>query len=151
MQVISIPEMYRSDCAERYESIRFVSDFKGKSLVDIGCANGYFISRFLNDGGASAIGVEPDEQYKADFIVRDIKDVIGTFDFCFYLDLHYHNGINYFPWIKQHARTIFIAPSVVGNNQRLQQDIFEFFGNFEFISKSAYADRSIYRVKNELP
>jgi hypothetical protein len=151
MQSLEVPRIYRPDCAERYESIKAVCDFKGKSLVDIGCATGYFAVRFLNDGGASVVGVEPDTQYNENFIVRDIKDVIGIFDLCFYLDLHYHNEINYLPWIASHARMAFIAASGVDNNQRLQEELFQIFGNFEFVSKSSYAQRSIYKVVNELP
>lgn len=141
-----IPQQYRSDCRERYESIKAIEDFNGKSLVDIGCANGYFMAMFLDDGGSVAVGVDPDNQYNYPGTTRDISDIIGKFDYCFYLDLHYHNGINYFPWIKKHARILYVAPSGCGKNKELEEDLQKEFGNFEFVSNSAYANRNIYKV-----
>lgn len=150
MQSVIVPEQLRSDCGERYESIIKNCKTGFGSVVDIGCSNGYFMARFINDGADVVVGVDPDEQYKSPNIFRSISDVSGEFDVCLYLDLHYHDGIDYFPWIKKHAKIAFISPSGVGNNKRIEIDLEKEFGNFEFISKSAYADRNIYKVVNEL-
>ncbi|MBX4189769.1 DUF1698 domain-containing protein [Candidatus Parcubacteria bacterium] len=146
--VMTIPMPNRADCGERYQSV--MADygvFLNHSLIDIGCSNGYFMARFVTDGGGKAVGVEPDEKFNHELIVRSIKDVEGNFDICFYLDLHYHNGINYFPWIKERVSTLFVAPSGVGNNDRLEEDLTKEFGNHEFISRSNYANRNIYKVR----
>lgn len=146
MQTVTVPSPLRSDCLERYDSIAYGNDFTNLTLIDIGCANGYFMSRFLSSGGFLATGIEPNLEYSGDGIVRSLEQVEGHFDICFYLDLHYHSGINYFPWIKEHVRTMYISPSGSGNNKRLEEDLITEFGNFEFISNSAYANRNIYKV-----
>ncbi len=148
----------RDDYAERYDSIvKSYGSFAGKSLIDIGCSEGYFVKRFLDDGGVKAIGVEPNTKYNESFIVRNISEVYGIFNVCLYLDLHYHtyegisgfelNYINYFPWIKNNCGTLFVAPSGVGNNDKLEHDLINTFGNCEFVSRSSYANRNIYKVR----
>jgi hypothetical protein len=137
---------YRSDCEERYEAIKTAYDFKDKSVIDIGCANGYFLLRFLEDGAKSLCGIEPDEQYAEEFILRNISKTNDHYDVCLYLDLHYHNSIDYLSWIKSHCDVAFIAPSGVGNNKKLEEDLIKEFGNFEFIINTAYANRNIYKV-----
>lgn len=144
---MSIVNPLRSDCAERYEAMREIIPFSGKSLIDIGCSNGYFMDRFREDGGLYAIGVDPDEQYKRVDIVRSINDVSGPFDICFYLDLHYHNEIDYFPWIRENVIDLFVAPSGCGNNKRLEMDLIGLFGNFTYVVNTAYANRNIYHVR----
>lgn len=146
MQVLGIPIQYRSDCCERYDSIKNLESFEGKTLIDIGCYNGYFMARFLEDGGSIAVGVEPDTEFNYPGTKRDISEVSGVFDYCFYLDLHYHKDINYFQWIKEHTSILFISPSGSGRNKDLEDDIDNEFGNFQFVSNSAYANRNIYKV-----
>lgn len=145
MQVL-VPEPLRKDSHERYESIREVCDFKGKTLIDIGCCNGYFMARFLNDGGSKAVGVEPSRECLAPELHKTIYSVSGKFDICFYLDLHFHEGINYLPWIKENVDILFVAPSGFRRNEDLERDLNDYFGNFSFVSSSGYANRNIYKV-----
>lgn len=149
MLKVIVPPEYRTDCKERFDAIRRSYDFTGKTVIDIGCANGYFLARCLEEGAKDVVGVEPDEQYKQPFIVRDIKQVNTSrkWDVCFYLDLHYHNGIDYFPWIKKNVKLLFVAASGSGNNSRLQDDLMREFSNHEFVINTAYANRNTYRVR----
>jgi len=59
-----IPLKYkRTDCEERYIVIHKYIDYKDETLIDIGCANGYFCFRFLDNGGLMARGVEILQDY----------------------------------------------------------------------------------------
>lgn len=136
----------RYDSKYRYEAIKNEIDFNCKSLVDIGCSDGYFIKRFLQDGGGEAVGIDVfDDSFPG--VYKDISLIPNKiYDICFYLDLHYHMGINYFPWIKEHVRTLFVSPSGSSNNKEMENDIMNYFGNAKFIINTAYANRNIYKV-----
>lgn len=146
MQVLKIPREYRPDLAERFDLIAANQDFFGKSVIDIGCANGYFLARLMEVGALSVVGIEPDEQYKGDWIFRTIGDITSSYDICLYLDLHYHDGINYFPWIKSNAKVLFVSASGAGNNKRLEDDLMATFGNYRNLGASTYAHRNLYKV-----
>jgi len=160
MDSMMIPTSQGKNSLIRYNAIKNVlGDIKGKSLVDIGCENGYFSAKFLNDGGGSAVGVEPNEQCRKlcdsinipNFnVVDNIDKVNGRFDFCFYLSLHYHEGIDYLPWIKKHCSVVFAETS--GNpkisdsrNYLFQKELQEYFLNVEEVCFTPYANRKVFK------
>jgi len=124
-------------------------------MVDIGCHNGYFMDKFLREGGAEALGVEPNEELRQFVqqcgmkVAADISQVQGKFDFCLYLDLHYHDGIDYLDWCLEHAKTVFIAPSGDGNatSVRLFNELSEKVGRFSAVLRTPYANRMIFKCQ----
>lgn len=144
----------------RYNKIKdSVSSFKGKTLLDIGCENGYFCAKFLGDGGKSAVGVEINEDSRRKCealqltnltILKDISEVTGKFDFCFYLSLHYHNDINYLPKIKGKCKVLFAetsgSPTVSSSrNDKFQLELKEYFDNVEEVCFTDYANRKVFK------
>jgi len=156
---ILIPFAHREDCQHRFNEMRkTMGDLNGKTLIDIGCDKGYFMARFLKDGGKSAIGVEPLQEHLDSFkesglnAVPDINQVStdNKFDFCFYLDLHYHQGINYLPWCKENAVVTYASTSGDGNknNQIFLAELGNYFNKIEFVTLTSWANREIYRCEN---
>lgn len=98
----------RNDCEERYQVIqKNYGDFKGKTLIDVCCANGFFCFRFLQDEGKLAKGIEKENPYilfintlatekKMEFVCHKAFP-IGRFDIGIYLDTHYAPGTEEYP------------------------------------------------------
>jgi len=138
------PEASRNDCEARWQAIRKeIGPLPYKSLIDIGCANGYFLFRFMQDGGYRAHGVEPNEAQKS-FVneiskeknlnvkcFSNIKEVKGRYAVGLYLDLHFHEGINYLDWLKENVDIMFASPSGDGNftTKKLHSELCEIYKN----------------------
>lgn len=150
---------YRPDCAQRWREIKkFMGDISGKSLVDIGCCNGFFCEQFLLDGGKSADGIDTDSgrraeagaiQHKGMRVLDSLEKAEDNYDFCLFLDLQYHDGIDYLQWCKEHAKISFISTSGDGelNNQRLRNDLIQIFKTVEQVAQTQYANRMIYKCE----
>jgi len=118
-------EARREDCEERYQIIKNnYSSFKGKSLLEIACSNGYFCFRFLQDGGKRAVGVETDKNIvlfnhklagakRLNFVCVTAIPFIAIpqkFDIGIYLDTHYHKGTEEYPVdLKVNAKVVFTS------------------------------------------
>ena len=156
---------YRSDLNERWTAIKkSLGDFTGKSLIDIGCHNGWFSINFILDGGGSATGVEKNpefpgwikencEKYKVDVKALNSIEGLGKFDICLYLDLHYDScvdGYDYLHWIKEHCKVLFTAAAGHGSyNEPYKKLLKEMFGNVTEIITTSYDNRTTYRVDIE--
>lgn len=51
----------------KYNLLRPFFDLKGKRVADIGCNNGYYLFRMLEDGPAKLVGFDPSALYKTQF------------------------------------------------------------------------------------
>ncbi len=63
-------ESYRPDSKERYEIIIKNAGDKNKSILDIGCANGYFLFSFSKDFKGVGVGIELDVDFRN--FIRDM-------------------------------------------------------------------------------
>ncbi len=152
----------RKDCELRWQAIRkhLALPSEALSMADVGCANGFFGFRFLQEGGGSVVGVERDAEFK-DFInvvaerknlkftcVQRLVDICGTFGVCLYLDLHYHEGTQgYLEAVRALAPVAFISPSGIQQyDKRLQDELRGMYKNVELIYEGEYG-RNIYRCE----
>lgn len=150
---------YRQDCDERYVAIKeHMGDVKGKTMLDIGCANGYFCSRFLEDGGAKAVGVDTDPTCVRECaqleltnfeVFRHILEVRDNFDFCLFLDLQFHENLDYIDFCRAHGKTCFISPSGDGarTNDRLRAVLDKAFKSVVPVIMTTYANRMTYKCE----
>ena len=116
-------EAERTDCGKRYQVIKDnYGDFKDKTLIDICCANGYFMFRFMQDGGKLAKGIEIRREIVnfvnvlaieknmdifCDIHLNGLKDI---FDIGIYLDTHFAIGTeHYLEWLSKHTKTLFTS------------------------------------------
>jgi len=153
----------REEAEGRWKLLKkYMGDIKGKTLLDLCCANGFFSFRFLQDGGKQAIGVEKkpdvlkfnrgiaDEQGMNFLCYEDIQSIRGVFDFGFYLDTHYIEGTeDYLEFMAEHCRMCFISPSgnpkrVEERNKRIAEDLPKLFGKVRKIG-TWFAGRDIYQ------
>jgi hypothetical protein len=97
----------------RFNAIRNSYDghFCDKTLVDIGCHDGWFGREFIRRGGKRFIGIDTDPVYP-EFNI-DFKDVIHLrFDVGFYLNLHYHGTttlLGYVEWLSTNCKTVYTS------------------------------------------
>lgn len=111
--------------------------FDGKRLLDIGCANGFFAFRFLQSGGKTAVGIEKDMELvdfcnwmafseKLDFVCLSGTGFMSAlsgghlhfmshFDIGLYLDLHFHEGIDFIDFLANRCNLIFASCAGDGN------------------------------------
>lgn len=151
----------RNDCGERYRVIKAnYGDFKGKTLIDICCANGYFPFRFLQDGGMHAMGIDINkelvnfnnklaEEKDMKFVcVLPDKEIDIDFDIGIYLDTHYSTGTeDYLKFLATHAEVCFTSCTCNGNgcsNEEYQKQLKRTFKNVEPIHQG-FAGRIIYK------
>lgn len=133
-----------------------LGDVKGKTLVDIGCESGYFCEAFIRNGGASAHGVEIADEFISNCKSLNLPNFTVTkelpdkdFDICFYLSLHYHEGIDYLNWCRKHSMILFIEtsgnPTVTSSyNNRLKIDLCKIYDNVKELGITEYAGRMMY-------
>jgi hypothetical protein len=114
----------RNDCEERYQAIKDnYGDFQNKSLIDICCANGFFLFRFMQDGGRLAKGIEIRRELVNFVNILAIEKNMDihcnthlnglnklTFDIGIYLDTHYAPGTqDYLKWLAEHTKVLFTS------------------------------------------
>lgn len=149
---------WRNDCAARYAAIKeSYGEFTGKTLLDFGCAEGYFMFRFVQDGGKMAIGVEinPARVYFVNKLA-DAKDLSvfcdvefprGSYDIGIYLDL-YGDGqeLPSLSLFSERVDTLFVSPCRNGDeyNPKLEAELKGLFSSVIQIHKG-YENRAIYR------
>ena len=131
----------------------------GRTLVDIGCANGYFGFRFIQDGGASVRGVDTDrervdfvnelaQQKKINFNCDTYVAGYANFDYGIFLDTIYHDRVSeqYLDYLKENCKTVFVSPSGQGGvyNERLKQDLLKRF-SYAMPIYQGFESRVIYK------
>lgn len=113
-------EIRRKDCEDRYKVIAENLEKSDKTLIDICCANGYFGFRFLQNGGAEAVGIEINPDYitlvnvlaKIEQLSLKCQNNLPDrkFDLGIYLDTHYASGTeDYLLWLKNNVRKCFTS------------------------------------------
>ena len=156
---MKMAENYRPDNIQRWEIIRdYIAPLSGKTLVDVGCHNGWFCQQFLCDGGSRAVGIEIDEALinkcvelgLENFSVKRSKEEVDdVFDCVLFLNLQYHNNIDYLEWCKNHGKVCFISAAgnrgeANANNERIKGDLMKWFKNVTPVIPD-YAGRIIYK------
>lgn len=154
----------RTDCEERYQVIKNnYGDFKNKSLIDICCANGYFLFRFMQDGGKLAKGIEIRREI-ANFInilaIEKNMDIscnihlngLGThkFDIGIYLDTHYAPGTEYYlEWLSKHAKVLFTSCAIKEKdfNAEYEELLTKIYGKPPINIYQGFAGRTIFKCE----
>ena len=144
------------DCENRFQAIlRDYGDIKGKTLIDLCCANGYFGFRFLQEGGEMVIGIENDpavaqfvnalaSEKKMNFICKDKIDPLDKGDLGIYLDTHYHVGTGgYLEYMKSSVDVLYTSSSQ--HNLAYGELCRSLFSKVESIFDEDYANRIILR------
>jgi len=152
----SIIESWRPDSADRYLSI-FNSIPKCNSLIDICCSNGYFLFRFIKEGGKRAIGIEINDAY-IDFINNLAREKNITIlctrelnkyklDVGIYLDTYDFDNqekFKYIEYLRNNCKYSFVSTCDSFRNQELRNKLLGEFKVVEEIYKG-YQDRIIYK------
>lgn len=149
----------RMDCSRRYIAIKeSYGSFTGKTLLDFGCAEGYFMWRFVQDSGKYAVGVET-SPILVSFInqLATAKDLpvyctdelpLGKhYDICFYLDLYGHTDkLPPLKTIHEISETLYVSPS--GNaderGMKLREELESLYSDVVPIG-AFYENRMTYR------
>ena len=150
----------RGDCGKRYNQIfDMYGDVKDKSLIDICCSNGYFMFRFLQEGGKSAYGVEQnkdevnfinnlaiekDLQVQAGYRVRE-----GKYDVGLYLDTHYHGTTKedgYLEFLRDNVSVVYTSSSQAGRDHQFKMLLNNMFKSVKFVC-TGRANRSVYECR----
>lgn len=154
---------WRKDCDLRFDIIKdSYGDFHGKKLIDIGCANGFFLFRFIQSGGYKAFGVDIDKS-NIDFINLIAKeenmnisaDIIlpsDKFDIGIFLDLFHKDDttLNGYPdFIGKNCDVAFVSDTnnSGGNIKDLLSLLDKYYKNICFIYKG-FQGREIYKCSN---
>ncbi len=150
----------RYDCDKRYNRIREFIQPARKTLIDLCCSNGYFGFRFLQDGGAEFVGVE-NNRNEVDFINKlaeeeklnakchfTINNVVGKFDYGFYLDTHYHNRTElYIDFITQKVNELYASCCVGAKNNEFCEQLSSYYKSVVDIYRG-YENRIIFQCKD---
>lgn len=152
----------RMDGKARWNAIReSCGDVTDKSLLDFGCAEGFFMWSFMQDGGRCALGVEINDKRK-DFInalasnkdldvtcISRLDDMRLKFDIALFLDLWHDDnepGIPSIATMKSLCDTLFVSPCRSGNeyNPKLEKVLKQEFSSVKEIYQG-YESRKIYQ------
>lgn len=149
---------WRIDSHERFCIIRgSYGSFSDKSLIDICCANGFFLFKFIIYGGVEAIGVERD-----DATVNFVNDLAREksmnitclknlpereFDIGIYLDTHPATTTvedGYLSFLSKMCKTCFVSTCDATHEEEFKQELLSKFNSVEKIYKG-FANRSIFK------
>ena len=97
------------DLAEKLEMMKLPSDLTGRSVLDVGCNEGYFSIEAHNRGASMVLGLDNEQRkdverkyaliksilnHGAEFQLMDVCEMdpntIGTFDMVFFLSVFHH-------------------------------------------------------------
>ena len=154
------PKGERSDCEYRYKHIfDDYGDVKGDTLIDICCASGYFLFKFVQDGGWLAYGVEEDSStvdyinktaMEEDMLVRAGTKLDGKeYDVGIYLDTHYHGSTvedGYLEFLKDNVGVAYISCCRGGRDTNFVNLLKSMWGEVKYICDSK-AGRKVYRCE----
>lgn len=150
----------RIDSKDRYNKIKeSYGDFTGKTLIDFGCAEGFFMWRFIQDGGFKAHGIEVDET-KVCFINKlalskklrvsaDIQLSDGFSDIGIYLDLYGDSqiSVSVLDALIYQCQTLFVSRSGCtgdGRDKQLKEHLERLNLKHTLIHKG-FSGREIFR------
>ncbi len=165
-QPIPFPEyvgmdVRRHDCEDRYSVIKaHYGEFKEKTMIDIGCANGYFGWRFLQDGGRSCVGVDNDmnevdfindlaKTKNVDFIGSNVL-IDGQYDVGVFLDLYYHQKTEecgFLEFLAKNCTKVFTSCCRGNRNKDYAEELKKHFSNVKHIY-AGFEERVIYACWN---
>jgi len=152
----------REDCSDRYSIIRLrlPEDISGMSFFDYGCAEGYFLFRFLQGGAKRAVFIDQNEDCL--HFAENVANEQGLEDYCefgpllpqercdvgIYLDVHYSGKTPTLQEFKDACHILFVSPSGNGyeNSVKLHRDLNEVFDYVEPIY-TGYENRTIFYCK----
>ncbi len=94
------------DCAIKWQRVK--QDLAGKTVLDIGCNNGYFMFRMREAGASRVVGIDPVEKFHAQFQLvskylgsnrmefhhmgwQDLPNLNQQFDVVFCMGIIYHH------------------------------------------------------------
>lgn len=109
------------DCSQKWDRMQITpSDLQGKSILDVGCNNGYFLFEAQNYGPQFSLGIDPTFVFKLQFDwlhsflnptsvyysllgALDLELMPQSFDVIFYMGILYHHSdpIKHLKLIKQ--------------------------------------------------
>lgn len=152
----------RGDCAERMRSIAKYADFKDKTILDFGCAEGYFGFSALKLGAKSCIFIDIDDACLRVIDDRAIKNGLArkvyvypslsrdTFDIAFCLSLWSEPGVPSLKDFHKLTQVLFISTSGNGyeKNGKLLDEASNIFAEVIPVH-SGYQGRTIYRCTRE--
>ena len=156
----------RKDCKERYQIIKNdYGDFKNKTLIDICCANGYFLFKFMQDGGKLARGIEirreivnfvnllaieKEMDVSCNFHLNGLKNL--KFDIGIYLDTHYAPGTEgYLEWLHKHTKVLYTSCASgedgISRNEEYKKLLSGIYQNDPIFICEGFMGRIIYKCE----
>lgn len=149
----------RMDSYERYNVIKNdYGSFSDKTLIDIASANGFFVFRFLQDGGKEATAVEANKQY-VDFInemaighglnakAYYYKDYpVKHFDIGIYLDTHYAEETESYPtYLRDNVDVIYTSCADGATESKKYKDLLNGYFLNVIPLYTGFQERVIYK------
>lgn len=149
----------RNDCGIWWSDISNATSFKGKSVLDFGCAEGYFGFKAIlsgakfcdfvdeNEGCLEVIKKSASAHAIENYTVSRTFNEFGFWDTIIFLDLIYHGSkLPSLASFATRCTELIISPSGSGtaNSPRLREDLAEFFKNIQPIHEG-YENRVVFR------
>jgi len=132
-------------------------DFKKKSVIDVGCAGGYFLRYAKDNGAKEVLGVDTPDTVEAAFIAnnelgywdidyrnRDLTQPYTAddkvFDIAFFLSMNFHVPI---PDVVKKAKTVIYEDNSKDSRhkEQIQDEWKQWFKNIKFIGFSTDHDK----------
>lgn len=140
-------------------------DFKGKSVLDLGCAGGFFCRDAKDRGAERVLGIDFKDCVDSDNILaakllanelgywdidywerdlrNDMSDELFEFDIVYFLSMNYHIGIP--KWLPKVTKEVCIFEDNSKGRDALET-LKNMFSKVEFIGKALdHGDKSLYR------
>ncbi len=139
-------------------------DFKGKTVLDVGCSNGQFANYAYGRGAKRVVGVDlpimidPARQlsnylgnFNIDYLEADLnkESIVGKFDIVLYLSMITHIG---FPkWVKKTVKDLFVFEESGAQTDFMKQGVDNIlsknFSHVDFKGASSDFGRKIFFCK----
>lgn len=139
-------------------------NFKHKTVLDVGCAGGFFLRYALLNGAKRGFGIDIDPKvikgafnvcnlmglFNVDFQVIDVtKDKLDDmFDIIFFLSMNYH--VQYPSWIIEATKELMIFEDNSGthrNERNPEETISKRFAKVEYVGSALdHGDKSCYHL-----
>ncbi len=144
----------RTDCPERYETMKKHYDFKGKTILDVGSSLCYFGFRALQDGAKEVTAVDTDSNVRL-FVAQVAKEekmnlkIISYlpedhYDVGIYMDTHHAPGTE--GYIEQIAKQVdFLFTSAANDSAGYYERLKKLFKNIKPIYEGQIEQRILYQ------
>ncbi len=131
-------------CDKKWQRIRnYLPSLKDKTILDVGCGNGYYMLRMLGDGAKNVIGVDPTLVFLAQYYglvqcinknidahllpiaFEELPAQINQFDYVFSMGVLYHrrDPLEHLKRLHQHTSlggTVFIETLIIDTDKSTQ-------------------------------